>query len=135
MIFSDNCQQNGFKNAPMAPRPHLGCPHEGSRLGAPNHRVYTWVARLATSQGLIDLPVRFTAQRGTRYAPSTPNPNPKPQTLNSKPHTLAPRNLKRETRIPNTKHYEEEFTVRFCPASSPASSIIITDEWHSTEQL
>ena len=30
--FGDKCPQNGSKNAPMAPRPHLGCPHEGSRV-------------------------------------------------------------------------------------------------------
>jgi len=31
-IFGDKCPQNGSKTAPTAPRPHLGCPHEGSRV-------------------------------------------------------------------------------------------------------
>ena len=31
--FGDKCLQNGSKTAPTAPRPHLGCPHEGSRVG------------------------------------------------------------------------------------------------------
>ena len=30
--FGDKCPQNGSKTAPTAPRPHLGCPHEGSRV-------------------------------------------------------------------------------------------------------
>jgi len=32
LTFGDKCPQNGSENAPMAPRPHLGCPHEGSRV-------------------------------------------------------------------------------------------------------
>ena len=31
-IFGDKCPQNGSKTAPTAPSPHLGCPHEGSRV-------------------------------------------------------------------------------------------------------
>ena len=27
--FGDKCPQNGFKTAPTAPIPHLGCPHKG----------------------------------------------------------------------------------------------------------
>ena len=32
LTSGDKCPQNGSKNAPMAPRPHLGCSHEGSRV-------------------------------------------------------------------------------------------------------
>ena len=38
LTFGDKCPPNGANNAPMAPRPHLGCPHEGSRVATEMER-------------------------------------------------------------------------------------------------
>ena len=67
-ILSDKCPQNGSKTAPTAPRPHLGCPHEGSRVERASRDNMT---QLLSRDNMSDAVVNWGAET-SRRSPASP---------------------------------------------------------------